>query len=157
MKALFLTSALVACGMEPQNLRTQFVPQYQDEALKPYVEDVFYAAKERGVVIPQVRLSYLFGKQPLHSEMPRAVGLCATSKIGNSATITISVSYWQEASELERSALIYHEVGHCVFRLGHYEDDPTSIMYPYTFREEWLQLMFDSMVDKMMTRIKNGG
>jgi hypothetical protein len=157
MKALLFTSVLTACGTEPQNLRTQFAPQFQDEELKPYVEDVFYAAKERGVTIPQVRLSYLFSKPPLHPEMPRAVGLCAISKIGNNATITISVSYWQKASDIERSALIYHEVGHCVFRLGHYDQDPTSIMYPYVFREEWLQVMFDSMVDKMMDRIKRGG
>jgi hypothetical protein len=49
--------------------------------------------------------------------------------------IGISPHYWYNYSEKQRQWLIYHELGHCIFRLNHNEkinkNQPESIMYPY--------------------------
>lgn len=51
--------------------------------------------------------------------------------------IVINEATWNGMDEAKREALVLHELGHCILRRKHREDDftsgvPASIMYPYT-------------------------
>jgi hypothetical protein len=45
--------------------------------------------------------------------------------------IVIDINFWEKAGRTTRKLLMYHELGHCVLRLGHVnKDDRDSIMNP---------------------------
>ena len=62
---------------------------------------------------------------------------------------------WDEASEWEREALIFHEFGHCLLGRAHEtrwndeEDRPLSLMYPRKFNGEKYQKYRDYYVDEL--------
>lgn len=56
-------------------------------------------------------------------------GLCTTN--GSSRKITIDPDDWEGLCELQRKALVWHELGHCVLDRPHTNDgDPPSYMNP---------------------------
>jgi len=55
---------------------------------------------------------------------PQVVGVCYPH-LG----VEISRSYWEDSTEWERKALMYHELGHCSLGLEHVQT--RSIMLPY--------------------------
>ena len=68
--------------------------------------------------------------------------------------IVIERAEWDKMGDYGREELIFHELGHCVFRLEHVEetradDCAISIMYPYIFGDSWCyshyrdELIFD--------------
>lgn len=96
-------------------------PIYKEEALKPYEKSFNDDAKMYGVSIPKVKLSYRFDNAPLHPSMPNAVGLCSINSLGD-RLITVDATYWENSAPIEKKALFYHELGHCVMSLGHVEE-----------------------------------
>ena len=50
------------------------------------------------------------------------VGACFMYQNGDPAYIKISRVHWSEMSDNSRKALIYHELGHCLLKLGHQDD-----------------------------------
>lgn len=68
--------------------------------------------------------------------------------------IYLDKTYYDRASEIERKALIFHELGHCECLSGHVEEEspmtfcPKSIMYPsasseWCYRTRWQSYMKD--------------
>lgn len=63
------------------------------------------------------------------------IGICETGWFTD-PKITILHSYWDEASDIGRMLLMYHELGHCLLDRDHnyslyLNHDPVSIMFPY--------------------------
>lgn len=69
--------------------------------------------------------------------------------------IMLDTLYWEDATELEKEQLIFHELGHCVLGREHNDKedengDPISIMHPYTMddhtykrhREQYIKDLF---------------
>lgn len=73
------------------------------------------------------------------------VGECLedASTLNTTYTINIDPTYWNEAGDVLKEQILFHEAGHCVFHLLHncssttLADEPSvrpaSIMNPYTF------------------------
>ena len=55
---------------------------------------------------------------------PNVIGQCAHDP-GTPTTVIIDKSYWDNASDLEKEFLVFHELGHCVLNRDHLdESDP---------------------------------
>lgn len=72
-----------------------------------------------------------------------AVGLCSIWSNGDTE-IVIDNSYYNEYKNNHNAIeqLVFHELGHCVFKRNHRTDVnsnniPESIMYPYVFGDQW--------------------
>jgi hypothetical protein len=104
------------------------------------------------------------------------VGLCASMPVLGYSVITIDRKGWENKTELEKMELMYHELGHCVCKIGHswdfgyyqktgygtrsnrrddgfFEDwCPLSIMYPYTIEDECLKKHWEKYIEDLYNR-----
>lgn len=102
-----------------------------DEPFKPYVQRFEQLSIERGNGVQIVDLKVSFGK--MQSEYEN--GACEI--IGdNTPTVYINEVTWNRLTDIDREALIFHELGHCVLRRGHIDEieedgSPKSLMHPY--------------------------
>ena len=55
---------------------------------------------------------------------PGVIGQCFMA----SNVVRLSTDYWEKADAYERSDLLYHGLGHCLFWMTH-SDNPEDIMY----------------------------
>jgi hypothetical protein len=76
------------------------------------------------------------------------VGLCFRGEV--SSFILISRQYWNKAEDVEKKALMYHELAHCALYKGH-DYDPTSIMFPYVHSAIYLGIHLDDMIEELFT------
>lgn len=80
----------------------------------PYVKQFFDEAKNAGINLKmhELDLNMRYGKLDMSD------GLC----VNYSGIVTIDSVFWKNASETSRLWLIFHELGHCVLKRGHYND-----------------------------------
>lgn len=73
-------------------------------------------------------------------------GVCYLTETGDYKHITLD-PIWLNGSDLSKEETVYHELGHCVYRMGHLDDKitepqygtqiPGSIMNSYTIGGTW--------------------
>lgn len=66
--------------------------------------------------------------------------------------IKILRPYWYQASPTLRSALIYHELGHCLLNLDHSAPRNINIMAPVILPEEIFEDHWSALLDKLFAR-----
>ena len=95
------------------------------------------------------------------SQASPQVGLCLYQKGGKENYIYVDPSFWAKASFIEQTSLIFHELGHCHYKLAHIEGQengcPMSIMSPWIPSETCLDLNFDQYVDQLKETVESGG
>lgn len=80
-------------------------------------------------------------------------GVCYTWSSGH-AEIEIDRSYWDTATENEKTAIIYHELGHCELGRGHFDairkdGCALSIMNWIVIRDKCMDKHFDDYIEEM--------
>lgn len=66
--------------------------------------------------------------------------------------IKILRPYWYQASAALRSALIYHELGHCLLNLDHSSPENINLMAPVILPEQVIEDNWSALVDKLFAR-----
>ena len=146
MRHIALAIILTACGTDATLIKLK---PHENKELKPYVEMFYEDAGVYGKHISRGEISYYLKDEPLAEELPTAVGVCFKSKNKLYLPyIVVSNHYWAMASFLERKALIYHEMAHCLMNLGHVNEHP-SLMYPNVYGDAYLQIFWDGMVEDL--------
>lgn len=89
---------------------------YINPDLDKYVRIFVQEASKRGVEVSVDDLNVNFSDQIEVKGTPDAIGACYTG--GDISQVKILSSSWEFSDEIEREALMSHELGHCVlFRL----------------------------------------
>jgi hypothetical protein len=108
MYKILIVMLLVGCGTD----RASMVPTRVDQGLQKYVDKFFEIAENRGKSWgSQVLLRSVEYVDKL--DEPTTIGLCETRNFGNRIYIVSGRSFYMTLSTL------YHELGHCVYGLGH--------------------------------------
>jgi hypothetical protein len=113
-----LLLALLSCQPRPQ--AEPEPKQYSVPAdLEPYVQAFRDIAQQRGQAIPSDNLIIAFGA----TQRQDACGEC-TRAAGKTPRIVLKADdlCWKNASQQEREALIFHELGHCLLNRDHRAD-----------------------------------
>lgn len=121
MKSLNKISAfLVAIVLIAGSCNKDDSPEYfVDAPLQPYFDRFELEAAIRGITIDLETLQ-ISGDVRLIAAS-QVIGECIrTEKEPN--TIVVDVVYWNNAMELEKEFLIFHELGHCALDRGHIDD-----------------------------------
>jgi hypothetical protein len=155
MKFLFLWMLLVSCSSFEEQAQLgeviynvgkvfPFTKNYRriDDELKPYIKDFedFY----------KVRIDFRvkFASQHDQDAMLDAAAVCEFDYLAASKSIMINRDAWNTLTEPTRLAIIYHELGHCVYFRDHretlmpdtkdtpFDQVPDSLMFPYV-SPEW--------------------
>lgn len=136
---IILSLLMVSCGEKPSS-----VPFSCDPSLLPYVE-----AFQSDSVALKGRRQNLNGLKVTFSEPYKLMnrnfaGLC-TFKTDGTKLIEIEPIYWTTLTETAKTALVYHELGHCVLLREHRTDTfhhethgniYSSLMNPYSLVNE---------------------
>jgi len=117
---------------------------HYDEELLPYVLKFQYNSEIYGGKYIEIEnLKIVFKDTTWLS--PNTIGVCFLG--GITPTINIKPDFWEYASESEREALIFHELGHCILKQAH-RKDRMSIMKPeliydfYSHEDYYLKELF---------------
>lgn len=122
MKNVFifiLSLFLVGCGIDSPN-RMSITPT--NEELKPYLDDFIAMAKINEYDTSRfnyIELGMTFGQLE-----GTTIGLCRTNY--SQSQVTIDRDFWNNSFEVDKRALIFHELGHCLLFKGH-EGEKISI------------------------------
>lgn len=138
-----LIAVLAGCGQQPMDHFTRVQPA----PFKYSLEAEFVPYYERFTDVYNVNTKFVAGwfADTYTNSGGNAVGICYSYTDG-SRRIEIDRDYWNASSDLGKEQLMFHELGHCVFNLDHNETTidlqnygtiPASIMWPYTFGENW--------------------
>lgn len=131
---IIITFLLVSCGFQKINKR---VPPPPPELVE-YIEhfELYY----------NVKIDYSVGFEDL---TPPIIGVCKIYRNGL-PEVRIDKAFFEEYKDdyYTIHEVLWHEFGHCSFRLGHdsallNSGNPASIMYPYAFG------MYDFYVDNI--------
>ncbi len=110
-------------------------PVPQDLLVIPYIQQFFnYYGQDTSQI--EIDLVDKFTNTITNGQ----VGLCTTGISVKYNTIQLSRSYWNQASDISKKILLFHELGHCLFNRIHkidlYPDNcPRSIMFPDVLQE----------------------
>lgn len=128
-KVLFVISFLIGCSSpEPKVL-------FVDKAFTSYVEEFIHAGASVNHPVTVDNLIIVFSTE-LDDDI---LGVCEQTTDGT-PRIQISLQNWVTSIEIEKKAVVFHELGHCVLWLDHDEvwintlqsdNVPRSLMYPY--------------------------
>lgn len=144
MKTLILITLVLltsACGKQEQFISPE---------LQPYVDAFEKEGCARGVCAA-VTHSLYFQEFPGASNDSNAVCL-------NKDVIYVSPTYWKVLPEYMREALVFHELGHCQFKMEH---TPTGLMRHsvpsdyQTRRTEYLDNFFAPVQQKLSLALSN--
>lgn len=108
---LFLIG-LSSCGDDP-SLRSPIIDG--DPELIAYVTQFVSDARSIGREAPLQDIQIVFG-QPATPESPNRIGSCY---VGAYRLILIDETWFRKASSDDKTALMYHEFGHCFLNRGH--------------------------------------
>jgi len=118
-KVILLLFILASCGKNPfdddhkhnpfnRDPRTNIT---SDATFDPYVEQF---EEDYGQYIGDIPINFAKLED-------QKIGVCYTWDSGH-AEVEIDPDFWKVATELEKKALIYHELGHCELGRDHYDD-----------------------------------
>jgi hypothetical protein len=110
-KIIFFAMAMALAGCGKKDV-LDVAPEFQE-----YVTRFEQVSADYGSPVTVSNLSIHFGKMQSRNEN----GACEI--IGDKTpTITINEQVWDVMDDLEREALMFHEMGHCVLNLNHVKD-----------------------------------
>lgn len=95
-----------------------------DDELVPFIESFKSEAALRGI-------EFNNNEEKIEGYLQRinvngVAGLCRRHDEGRNRSIIVDKTYWNQANDLEREYVVYHELGHC-FLLRDHQDEPDSI------------------------------
>jgi hypothetical protein len=127
MKILILLIFLISCAQE--GIKDPRDGKGIEQEFLPYVEAFEEACKTKVIDIP---INFEYNMDIKH------VGYCQVFSQGKYSfkQIKIDPDFWYNSTPSVKAWLIYHELGHCHFNLGHDDSvnenkEPANIMYPY--------------------------
>jgi len=96
-----------------------------DSQLEPYYESFRVEAELRGIVFDNEIENIDGYLQNIYEN--GVLGLCNhdATKEGYPA-IFVDKPYWDEATDMEREFVVYHELGHCFLKRGHLDDTDST-------------------------------
>jgi len=129
---------------------------YSIKGFESYVEEFHAQASKYNKAIDLAHLDISFGDT--QSAGPEVIGLCYTYESSEDKDIVINKEFWNDATELQRKELMFHEMGHCLLDLDH--DDsivnppgrPKSIMNSHMIATYWLERFFDDYVKELFSK-----
>lgn len=69
--------------------------------------------------------------------------------------MVINNLFWKDLNNLQREQLIFHELGHCLLKLGH-DDIGTNLMNSSDFiSDDWYIYDYDNLMNKLFIGCKN--
>jgi len=163
MKNLILLSALALGGCGPsetsdvsynltETCSEADVPFDTDPEFQGFVKGFYVDAMAHSEKFCIVLASVKFGTDaPLgKADNGDIIGLC-----DDQHNVRIWRPWWNQASEIAKEAVIYHELGHCVLGLEHAKQDTLNFMTPeipgdYDLLENW-NLLVTKLFNKDMS------
>jgi hypothetical protein len=106
--------------VKPHCERSSAYKRNKNQLVRTYISDHF---DDYGVNVPE-----------------RAVGVCVKDERMGVRLLLVRASYWNKITEVEKRALLYHELSHCTLDKRHI-DDPANYMYPVTREVDIVQLI----------------
>lgn len=124
---LIMAFTFLGCGSSQKRKTTPVV--YTENTDFQYYIDLFKQESSNYNPVAVDSLVVQFGDL----EKP-TVGNCTVYRDMSSPVITIDRQFWEEADDVLRENLMFHELGHCILFRGHKTTQsfgvPDSIMYP---------------------------
>lgn len=131
---LSINLLFIGCTKE-RNVNLTIEELHVDEALAPYFERFLAEGTIRGHEIDLVGKRIEGYLEDIDDE--DVVGQCAYSET-STRKVRIDLNYWNQATDLEREFVVFHELGHCYLERSHSDaqDNRTciSIMHSGTSR-----------------------
>ena len=155
MKILMLIMIVTSCGLTvpPRDLDTsasEFTFNTSNPSFDVYKAEFEseYAIATNGSINTQpIRINFV---NDLEGSI---VGQCSYWDSGSE--IFIETEYWNNVSEIQRTVLIFHELGHCALKRGHRDSSylgyKTSIMNSYNLPKPYLDQFRDSLYNELFT------
>lgn len=157
---------LISCGKDPA--RTNFV----SKEFESYVDEFIEHGKAYGFDENVKKIYIHFGDpysqyshkadckhkdelNPMSNNETERVATCYW--LGEEVReITVSESFWKKATQIQRRAIIFHELGHCTnLDRGHksqtYKNRPISIMTSVLAKDAHNEKHWDSLVEELFT------
>lgn len=69
------------------------------------------------------------------------------------SSIALRKDFWDISTNLEKMALVYHELGHCALGLGHTDNGP-AIMNSSLLSHSYLSKHWDELINHLFTGVK---
>lgn len=160
MKRLLLATVLVlsGCGTLPEKWKLHKVSEevtgpspgcplrvmarYHDPEFESYLLQFQYDAKRYNLGCYYTRSMFFVDK--LEKEI---AGYCMYGD-----RIVVSREVWNELDPIQKTTLIYHELGHCGFHLDHTKSNEWAIMNPNLLPSYMLEGYWDTLVDNMFKK-----
>lgn len=115
---IFAFIALVA-----GSCREDEVALYVDPEVQPYVDAFFEEAALHGRAIRVADHPLTIRIEQI--ERPNVAGQCSQST-GSDNLVIIDPVFWSGYSPLNREALIFHELGHCILERSHLDEEDAN-------------------------------
>lgn len=116
LSLITLLLVLLAIGCQKEELEVENI--YIDEALAPYLERFSVEGAARGVTV-----DFESANISAYLENIPAAGVSGQCYHNNDAPnrLVIDVVFWNQASDIRREFVIFHELGHCFLQRSHLE------------------------------------
>lgn len=156
---LLLAFLLANCSTETYKtivIDTAFPDHYQKFApeFHVYVHEFDQKASQRGRNTSAVLTSMKLVDKLTHNSKNNTAGVCYSTGGRTQLHIEIRSRHWFEFDDLQRRALIYHELGHCVLDLPHTDEklavgwlEIPRLMNPYISSSWFLRPYWERLVD----------
>lgn len=171
MLGLLLIALMFGCGSNSPltgdviNITSNEPPtKYTSPQLKPIVDEFFQDAKARNMIIgnkyKELNRIELGDARQYAKNGEAYVGVCIVGEVNigiqtqNYRHIVIDNSALKMGKHVLKG-ILYHELFHCVWDIGHSEDK-YDLMYPYTYlSDESTEAMWNIMLDKAYDDVRN--
>jgi len=134
-----------------------FTPETKgiDKKVKPYVDLFIEESLKRGILVDRNDINIGMGEndefayEVRDNTMISVLGYCRPDR----KTIRIKESHWTMISDVEREIIIFHELGHCVLFLDHF-DDAIDIMNSRRMEPILYFQHRQDLLDRMIKRVR---
>lgn len=142
----------ISCGSDIFPKDTILNPSLELGEFKPYVESFVYDGSMHGVHLEIKDLIIRFGdlNRDARDDGLVTLGICRTAPF-KTPKIYIDSNHWEDMNEYKRTALIYHELGHCILKRGHI-DKRVSLMNSFIISSETFSKHYNGLVKELFTR-----
>ena len=93
-----------------------------DPVFEGFVERFIEEGEKRGFSVDLASHNITIHFTNIDQEQsPNVVGMCSYNSL-NQNDITIDYNFWQQAGDLQKEFILFHELGHCYLKRGHQSD-----------------------------------